>query len=330
MIRSDWEAGPFTYAVESPAYVEEWNEGDDDRALEHGQVHVVYGPWQVVIRGIGAHAERRVLATWEFRRSWATTVGIERSETRLAAARARQLGVGRAGRQRAAWMGGSELRLGGALRAVPGGRQRAAARRRQRDAVRGRERVADARRERAPHARRQRVAARRRERAPVRAAPASSSYAGASEMLMRGASERLFARRQRAPAARGIVESPSSVDPRRSDIRRRWATAHADPTAGLSGEPLSEGQRLMATGYFSLVLHAHLPVRPSPRRSDGHGGAVALRGHHRHVPAAAADVRGADRRRHPVPLHGLAVGAAHHDADRRSAQGALRGATSTS
>ena len=53
---------------------------------------------------------------------------------------------------------------------------------------------------------------------------------------------------------------------------------------------------------------------------------MALRGDHRHVPAAAADVRGADRRSHPVPLHGVAVGAADHDADRRSPEAPLRGA----
>ena len=27
-----------------------------------------YGPWQLVIRGLGARAERRVLGTWEYRR----------------------------------------------------------------------------------------------------------------------------------------------------------------------------------------------------------------------------------------------------------------------
>ena len=89
LIRSAWEAGPFTYPVQSPAYIEEWNEGTMTVRSDHGEVHVVYGPWQVVIRGVGAHAERRVLATWEIRRSWATTVGIERSETVW-----RQLGPG--------------------------------------------------------------------------------------------------------------------------------------------------------------------------------------------------------------------------------------------
>ena len=114
LVRSAWEAGPFTYAVQSPAYIEEWNEGTMTVRTEHGQVHIVYGPWQVQIRGIGAHAERRVLATWAIRRSWATTVGVERAETLW-----RQLAPGSSewvaqGGSERAWMGGSELRLGGA------------------------------------------------------------------------------------------------------------------------------------------------------------------------------------------------------------------------
>jgi hypothetical protein len=114
LIRSAWEAGPFTYAVQSPAYVEEWNEGTMTVRKDQGQVHIVYGPWQVLIRGIGAHAERRVLATWEIRRTWATTVGVERAETIW-----RQLAPGSSewvaqGGSERVWMGGSELRLGGA------------------------------------------------------------------------------------------------------------------------------------------------------------------------------------------------------------------------
>ena len=114
LIRSAWEAGPFTYAIQSPAYVEEWSEGTMTVRKDQGQVHVVYGPWQVVIRGIGAHAERRVLATWEIRRTWATTVGVERAETIW-----RQLAPGSSewvaqGGSERVWMGGSELRLGGA------------------------------------------------------------------------------------------------------------------------------------------------------------------------------------------------------------------------
>jgi hypothetical protein len=114
MLRSAWEAGPFTYAVQSPAYIEEWNDGAMSVRSEHGQVHIVYGPWQVVIRGIGARAEKRVLATWEIRRTWATSVGTERSETTwrpLAPGSSEWVAQG--GSERS-WMGGSELRLGGA------------------------------------------------------------------------------------------------------------------------------------------------------------------------------------------------------------------------
>src|SRR6185295_5095906 len=115
LIRSAWEAGPFTYAVQSPAYVEEWNDGTMTVRSEHGKVHIVYGPWQVVIRGIGARAERRVLATWEIRRTWATEVGTER----MGPTQWRELAPGSSelvalGASERSWIGGSELRLGGA------------------------------------------------------------------------------------------------------------------------------------------------------------------------------------------------------------------------
>src|SRR5205814_8883605 len=57
------------------------------------------------------------------------------------------------------------------------------------------------------------------------------------------------------------------------------------------------------------------PLRAPPRRSHGDGGAVALRGHHRHLPAARPDVRGAGGRRRALPVHAVAVAAAHHHAD---------------
>src|SRR5262249_58936184 len=50
----------------------------------------------------------------------------------------------------------------------------------------------------------------------------------------------------------------------------------------------------------------------------------ALRGHHRNLPAAGADVRGSRRRRHLVSLHRLALRTAHHDAHGRPPEGALR------
>jgi len=153
LIRSAWEAGPFTYAVQSPAYVEEWNDGTMSVRSEHGKVHIVYGPWQVVIRGIGARAERRVLATWEIRRSWATTLGTERTGGPVAF---RPLFPGSSelvaiGASERSWMGGSELRLGGASELFMMGASE------------------------------------------LRFGGASETrYSGASEWLMRGASERLY------------------------------------------------------------------------------------------------------------------------------------------
>jgi hypothetical protein len=116
MVRTAWEAGPFTYAVQSPAYIEEWNDGAMSVRTEGGKVHVVYGPWQVVIRGVNARAERKVLATWEIRRSWSTAAGIERTGI---VKRGGGVGPGASewmaiGASERSWMGASELRLGGA------------------------------------------------------------------------------------------------------------------------------------------------------------------------------------------------------------------------
>src|SRR6185503_15614938 len=89
MLRSEWEAGPFTYPVEAPSRVELHDGGQLSIRTDGGHVHVVYGPWQVVIRGIGARAERQVLATWEYRRQVELPGGVERS---LRAAGSREVG----------------------------------------------------------------------------------------------------------------------------------------------------------------------------------------------------------------------------------------------
>ncbi|HET6280968.1 MAG TPA: DUF4912 domain-containing protein [Polyangia bacterium] len=114
VVRTTWEAGPFSYPIEAPTLVEERNQGRITTRTTNGQVHVVYGPWQVVIRGVGARAERRVLATWEVYHSWATTTGGESKATQW-----RQLAPGSSewvalGASERSWMFGSELRLGGA------------------------------------------------------------------------------------------------------------------------------------------------------------------------------------------------------------------------
>src|SRR5262249_50002631 len=76
IIRTTWEAGPFVYPVELPRYVEERYEGTATVRSVDGRSHIIYGPWQVVIRGLGARAERRILAVWEVHRSWIADAGI--------------------------------------------------------------------------------------------------------------------------------------------------------------------------------------------------------------------------------------------------------------
>jgi hypothetical protein len=113
IIRTSWEAGPFTFPVEVPGFSEQRFEGRSVIYSQHGTTHIVYGPWQVVIRGIGAHAERKVLALWEIYRSWVSSGGIAvRNETwRAAEPGASELRIGASERR---FLGQSELRLRGA------------------------------------------------------------------------------------------------------------------------------------------------------------------------------------------------------------------------
>jgi hypothetical protein len=109
-----WEAGPFTYpvTVEAPSR-EEW-EGQSF-AFKVGDVtHVVYGPWQVVIRNVGAFSERAEIARWEVFRSWVSEAGKEVRLASLSVA-GRPIGASEAlGASERRWLSGSELRLGGA------------------------------------------------------------------------------------------------------------------------------------------------------------------------------------------------------------------------
>ena len=61
LVRTSWEAGPFFVPVELPSRVEEYHTGDVRITSSAGATRVIYGPWRVVIRGLGARAERRVL-----------------------------------------------------------------------------------------------------------------------------------------------------------------------------------------------------------------------------------------------------------------------------
>jgi hypothetical protein len=79
-----------------------------------GRTHVVHGPWQVVIRGLGAHYGRAVVARWEIYKSW---IADEVKETHVRDIHpvlppgASELRMGASERR---WRYASEARLGGA------------------------------------------------------------------------------------------------------------------------------------------------------------------------------------------------------------------------
>jgi hypothetical protein len=70
LIRTHWEAGPFAVPVEAPAEIVERYEGPVTVYTSNGHTRVVFGPWEVVIRGLSGWAEKRVLARWEVYTSW--------------------------------------------------------------------------------------------------------------------------------------------------------------------------------------------------------------------------------------------------------------------
>jgi hypothetical protein len=112
---SAWEAGPFSFPVSAPEPVREDFTGPSRVYRVGGRVHVVHGPWQVVIRGVGAHHGRSVVARWEIYRSWvaeekAEGHGAEMMEIKLPGSSER-LFVGASERR---WRYASEARLGGA------------------------------------------------------------------------------------------------------------------------------------------------------------------------------------------------------------------------
>jgi hypothetical protein len=123
-MHTTWEAGPFPMPIEVPGLVEERREGPVLVQKIGEKTRVIYGPWEVVIRGIGARAEGRVLARWEVRKSWVSDVGFEVVGGALRwRALARAKGAARppgssegllAGASERRWMAGSEVRLAGA------------------------------------------------------------------------------------------------------------------------------------------------------------------------------------------------------------------------
>lgn len=109
-----WEEGPFPYPVEvEPPVREEWR-GPAVSFQVGGITHVIHGPWQVVIRNLGAFQERAVLGRWEVYRSWVAAEGGEIRRTPPSDA-VRMLGASEApGASEQRWLSGSELRLAGA------------------------------------------------------------------------------------------------------------------------------------------------------------------------------------------------------------------------
>jgi hypothetical protein len=124
MFRTSWEAGPFPLPIDPPTMSEERFEGPVTvYPLEGGRTRIVYGPWQVVIRGIGARAEARVLSRWEMEASWVVSVGFEKVVRELRPDRfgATEAGLdGMIGSSEALgaserrWLSASDLRLRGA------------------------------------------------------------------------------------------------------------------------------------------------------------------------------------------------------------------------
>jgi hypothetical protein len=106
---SSWEAGPFTYPVEIPGSTTESFEGALNVYKVDGKTHIVYGPWQVVIRGLGAHYQRQVVARWEVQRSWVAEEGHEIHGVRVVS----HEGAGPGGSSELLAMGSSELRWRG-------------------------------------------------------------------------------------------------------------------------------------------------------------------------------------------------------------------------
>jgi hypothetical protein len=114
--RSEWQSGPLTFPVDVPTMLEQHETGEISMRFQDGVAHVVYGPWQVVIRGVSARAERRVLATWEFRRTVEVAGGSVREGEGDVGGRWEPVAPGASewrfvpgGASERRWMGASEL-----------------------------------------------------------------------------------------------------------------------------------------------------------------------------------------------------------------------------
>jgi hypothetical protein len=221
VVHTSWEAGPFPVPVEAPGIVEERHEGPVLVQKIGEKTRVIYGPWEVVIRGVGAHAEGRVLARWEVRKSWVSDVGFEVVGGALRwRALAPEAGAARlpgaseallAGASERRWLAGSEVRLAGASELFRVGasefRYLGASETLFAGASEERYRGASERLVRGASERLVRGASER-------------AYAGASERLVRGASERL-GRGASEGRLGGASERPGSHYPTKSSTSRK-------------------------------------------------------------------------------------------------------------
>jgi hypothetical protein len=111
---SAWDAGPFSFPVSAPEPVREDFTGPSRVYRVGGRVHVVHGPWQVVIRGVGAHHGRQVVGRWEIYRSW---IAEEKADGPGAVVEVKLPGSSERlflGASERRWRYASEARLGGA------------------------------------------------------------------------------------------------------------------------------------------------------------------------------------------------------------------------
>ena len=118
LVRTSWEAGPFPVPVDVPQPTSEHYEGPVAVYSVDGKTRIVFGPWQVVIRGLSGWADKRVLARWDVHSSWIVGEGFV-SELRRQQIEPRALTVGGSelmfeGASELRWLFGSELRLAGA------------------------------------------------------------------------------------------------------------------------------------------------------------------------------------------------------------------------
>jgi hypothetical protein len=118
LVRTSWEAGPFPIPVDVPQPSSERYEGPAAVYTVDGKTRVVFGPWQVVIRGLSGWADKRVLARWDVYSSWLVGEGFV-SELRRQQIEPRALTLGGSevmfeGASELRWLFGSELRLAGA------------------------------------------------------------------------------------------------------------------------------------------------------------------------------------------------------------------------